>query len=284
MKTYLKYFQLFAIFFLLSCNKKETPDVQLSEEPQLLSYIDSMLAEVGLENYTDVLTGKLEGNFEFYAYTTPYESNCTNLKINTQLNGSVATDSTHTVGVNAGDLYVNDLVIHADPANNLRYVINVGDVNYSTIQNELNKVYGKLNRIRLIKEDNVVFDKTLYIPQYIYMKGYNCSQLNMQGDPLVAGVTSLVWNADYKNKNGVVIQILGRDANNVERYTHKLVSDNGKYTITAADISIYPKDKNRFLGLKITLTRGNFFLTRGTDGRKYNFTLATNCDYYFELL
>ncbi|HOY42706.1 MAG TPA: hypothetical protein PLX60_12620 [Chitinophagales bacterium] len=271
------------ILLIIGCNKQETTKLLQPGAPQMLHYIDSMLAEVGVNSYTDVLTGKLEGNFEFFSYTAPYESNCTNFKPGTQLNGSVATDSTHMVSLNAGDLYVNDFVIKANPSNNFRYVVNIGDANYIANQNELNKMYGKTNHIRLLKDGSEIFDKKLYIPPHIYMKGYNCTQLKMQGNPIVSGVSTIMWNADYNNKNGVLIQILGRDINNVERYTDRLVSDIGKYTITANDISIYPKDKNRFLGLKITITRGNFFLSKGSDGRKYNFTLTTNCDYYYEL-
>ena len=113
------------------------------------------------------------------------------------------------------------------------------------------------------------------------MKGYNCSTLIMQGDPMQAS-NSIKWNADFNNSNGVVIEFSGYDNTNVERYTYKLVPDNGQYTITSNDLSIYPKSKNG-LGLNITLTRGNLFFTRGTDGRTYNFTVTTYCGYPFLL-
>lgn len=283
MNKYIKIIVVFIIITIIGCNKNESSANQEIGEPQMLRYIDSMLAEVGLHSYNDVLTGKLEGNFEFFSYTAPYEANCTNYIPQTQLNGSVGTDSTHTTQINAGNLYVNDLMIPANPTNNFRYVINIGDADYISKQTEVNKMYGKINYIKLIKDGITVFDKSLYIPKYVYLQGYDCTSLKMQGDPIMEGISTIKWNADYNNKNGVIIQFEGKDINNVEKKSLKLVSDIGKYTITNNDINIYSKENNKFLGIKITITRGNFFLTNGTDGLKYNFTLTSNCDYYYEL-
>lgn len=272
-----------ALILLFAYCERDTPELPESGEPQLLNYIDSMLTEVGVASYTDVLTGKLEGNFEFFSYSAPYETNCTSFIPATQLNGSVGTDSTHIIPVDAGTLYVNDLMITANAANNLKYTINAADANYATVQKELNKVYGKTNSIKLIKNDTVIFDKTLYIPKHIYLKGYDCSRLSMQGDPVIAGSSIIQWNADYNNKNGVIIQISGKDTYNVDRITYKVVSDIGKYVISQEDISLFPKEQNAVLGVKIAVSRGNLFFTKGTDRRKYNFTLNTSCDYYYNL-
>lgn len=265
--------------FIASCKKetKENTD-KAPTDAKLMTYLDSMLASVGAHSYSDVLTGKLNGNFEFFAHYGPYIANCDNsFVVNTELNGSVATDSTRVIAVNAGVLYVNNLMINPDE--NLRYQIHYGTPIYNDQLAQLNKMYGKINNIKLVKNGIDVFNKNIYIPNAIIMKGYNCNTLIMQGDPMQTN-NKLEWNADYKNINGVVIEFKGVDNTGVERYNYKLVPDNGTYTIKNEDLNPYPKDKNTF-GIDITLIRGNFFFTMGSDGRTYNYTVSTYCGYPF---
>lgn len=267
------------VFISTSCKKNIKEDIDKPPtEARMIIYLDSMLASVGANSYSDVLTGKLNGNFEFFAHYGPYIANCSNqFIVNTELNGSVATDSTRTIPVNAGILYINNLVV--EPDENLRYQIHNGTPNYETQLSQLNTIYGKTNNIKLINGDIDVFNENIYIPTAIIMKGYDCNTLIMQGDPMQAN-NIIKWNADYKNINGVVVEFNGTDNLGVERYSYKLVPDNGQCAITSSDLSIYPKVKND-LGINITLIRGNFFFTRGADGRSYNFTVATYCGYPF---
>jgi len=262
-----------------NCNKNKSEEtVKSPTDARMLIYLDSMLASVGANSYSDVLTGKLNGNFEFFAHYGPYIANCSNqFIVNTELNGSVATDSTRTIAVDAGTLYINNLLVNPD--DNLRYQIHYGTTNYETQLTQLNNMYGKTNNIKLAKNNIDVFNKYIYIPNAIIMKGYDCNTLIMQGDPMQPN-NILKWNADYKNINGVVIEFKGVDNTGVERYTYKLVPDNGQYSIKHEDLGIYPKDKNN-LGIDITLIRGNFFFTKGQDGRTYNFTVTTYCGYPF---
>jgi len=271
-----------ALFFTISsCNKDNHKEItDPPTEAKLMTYLDSMLASVGANSYSDVLTGKLNGNFEFFAHYGPYITTCSNpFIVNTELNGSVATDSTRTIAVNAGMLHINNLIVNPD--DNLRYQIHYGTPNYETQLQELNTIYGKTNNIKLVKDGVDIFNKNVYIPTNIVMKGYNCNTLIMQGDPMQAG-NIIKWNADYKNTNGVVVEFNGVDNTGIERYTYKLVPDNGQYSITESDLNIYPKSEND-LGVEITLIRGNFFFTKGTDGRTYNFTVATYCGYPFNI-
>lgn len=268
------------LFIVFSCNNNDISPIEEPKEAQLLQYIDSMLAEVGLTSYNEVLSGKLNGNFEVFAHYGPYIASCSNpFKVNTELNGSIATDSTRTVPVNGGNLYINDLIV--EPNNILRYEIHNNTSEYNNQQQQINLIYGKVNNIRLVKENNIIFDNSVYIPQNIVMKGYDCNTLKMMNDPIEA-TNAIQWNADYKNLNGVVIEFNGYDINNVERKYYKLVPDNGKYSIMAEDLASFPKDKNN-LGVKITLARGNLFFLRGTDNRTYNFTVTTYCGYPFNI-
>lgn len=262
---------------IISCNKNETPKVPTN--PQLINYADSMLASIGIGSYVDILTGKLEGNFEIFAHYTPYNSNCTSFVVNTELGGSVANDTSRTSAINGGNLHINDLIVQ--PNASMRYEIYYGTPNYTTQLSILNEMYGNTNTIKLVKDGVNVFDKQIYIPKNIVMKGYNCDNLSMANDPLSTN-DAITWNADYNNKNGVIIQFSGKDKNGIEKYTYSLAADGGSYNVSASDLSTFPKDKN-MLGIDITLIRGSFFFTTGSDGRKYNFTVATYCSYYFDL-
>ena len=267
------------VLFIAGCKKETKENIDKAPtDARLMIYLDSMLASVGVHSYSDVLTGKLNGNFEFFAHYGPYAANCSNpFIVNTELNGSVATDSTRTTAIDAGILHINDLIVHPD--NDLRYQIHYGTPTYETQLQKLNTIYGKTNNIKLVKDGVDIFNTNIYIPNSIIMKGYDCNTLIMQGDPMQAG-NIIKWNADYKNTNGVVIEFDGIDNTGVERYSYKIMPDNGQYTIAETDLSIYPKSKNA-LGVNITLIRGNFFFTKGSDGRTYNFTVTTYCGYPF---
>lgn len=276
--------QIIIVFALVSvatsCKKQTKSNIDNAPtEARMLTYVDSMLQVVGVNSYNDVLTGKLNGNFEFFAHYGPYITSCSNspFVVNTELNGSVATDSTRTTPVDAGDLYINNLIVKPD--NNLRYQIHFGTPIYETQLLQLNTIYGKTNNIKLIKDGVDIFNKNIYIPNAIIMKGFDCNTLIMQGDPMQTN-NKLQWNADYNNINGVIIEFDGIDNSGIERYTYKLVPDNGEYSIKNDDLSMYSKEKNG-LGVNITLIRGNLFFTKGMDGRTYNFTVTTYCQYPF---
>ncbi len=266
------------LIVIAGCNKNPTPTKPMP--PEMLTYMDSMLASIGIGSYTDVLTGRLEGNFEIFAHYAPYESNCATFTVNTQLGGNVANDTSRTTAIDAGDLWINNLVVEPDDVSK-RYEIYYGRPEYNTQLQKLNTIYGNTNLVRLIKDGDTIFSENIYIPAPIVMKGYNCTTLKMAGDPVGVG-TTINWNPDHNNRNGIIVQFRAKDASGVERYTYKIASDNGQYRILNSDLNLYPKEKNP-IGINITLIRGNFFFTIGTDGRKYNFTVSTTCDYYFDI-
>jgi hypothetical protein len=85
-------------FVFFSCKKNTNNNiVEEPNNPQLIHYLDSMLASIGINSYNDVLIGKLEGNFGFYSYYYPFNANCATSSIpfilNTKLSGGVSLDT-----------------------------------------------------------------------------------------------------------------------------------------------------------------------------------------------
>lgn len=274
-------FIIIAIVISVSCKKNITKIQQPPTDAKLLTYLDSMLAAVGVGSYHDVLQGKMEGNIGVFANYYPIGATCYPFVVNTQLGGNVSIDTLHRLdAINAGDLYINSFKLSANDRN--AYEIYTGSPNYESNRDELNKMYGKNNTIKLIKDGTTIFNKTIYIPKYIVMQGYNCSTYRFGIDDAISENSILKWNADYNNLNGVVIEYYGKDNTGVGRYSYSLAPDNGSYKIKANDLSIYPKVKNP-MGIEINLIRGSFLLTVGTDNRKYNFNVTTNCGYTFLL-
>lgn len=278
MKKYYSIFISYLLFFsILSCKKNDTNDNVISD-PQLIAHLDSMLKAVGAGSYVDLLTGRLEGNFSFFSHYYPYDPNCATtsipFKINTQLSGGVSLDTSNRYTlIDAGDLFINTIKIIADDKN--RYVVEANSLN----SNALDNIYGKINTIKIIKDGLSVLETNIYIPKNIVMKGIDCAT-GMFPDHSLKGGFKITWNMDYQNTNGVVIELLGKDATGIERYSYILVRDNGSYTFTDGNLSMYPKEKNPF-GIDITLIRANFAILRGADNRRYNFNFVTTCGYLF---
>ena len=263
-----------------SCQKNENEGSPKEPgPPQLAAYSDSMLHAVGLQSYSDVLTGKLEGNFEIFEYCTPYDVNCSDFTPQTELNGSVSLDTNRTSTIDAGVLKINQLSI--TPNTNKRYEIHFGTSQYNSQQAQLNLIYGATNTIKLVKNGVDVFNKSLYVPKHIKYTGYDCATSKMKNDPIKAN-DEIYWNSDYSNKNGILIRFTGNDSRGIEYTFYRIVSDLGKYAVTESDLSYFPKEKNG-MGIQVELNRGNFFLTYGTDGRRYNVTINASCKYYFNL-
>lgn len=278
MKRYNFIICVFFCLYLVSC-KKENEENNIISDPQLIARLDSLLQAVGASSYVDLLTGKLEGNFSFYSHYGSYHPNCPSasipFKINTQLSGIVSTDTTYgATSINAGDLYINNIIISPDPVH-AYYTVAA----FTATSNALDQVYGTQATLKLIKNDTLILQTHLYIPKNIVMKGIDCATGMYPDHALKAGF-KINWNIDYQNSNGVVIQMLGKYADGIERYSYVLVRDNGVYTFTEEDLSMYPKEKNPF-GIEIKLMRGNFAILRGSDNRKYNFNFITTCNYFF---
>lgn len=194
------------------------------------------------------------------------------------MSGGVSLDTNDRYNlINAGDLYINDIKITPEQNANSQFVYSSNQA--TTV--ELDKIYGKNNQIKLVKDNVNVINQSLFIPKNIIMTNIvNCST----GEALATLKQGykLTWNADNTNKDGVVIEILGTDNAGVERYSYLLVADNGYYIFSDDNLNLYPKSRNPF-GLEITLIRGNFLFLRGTDNRRYNFNFVTTCSYLFKL-
>lgn len=269
----------FAVLFLISACKKNEPPITIISDPQLIAHIDSMLKAVGAGSYVDILTGKLEGNFSFSSHYYPYDANCSTptapFKINTQLSGGISLDTANRFTlINNGDLYVNNIKIIADNEN--RYIVAANTINSAS----LDKLYGTISSIKIVKDGTTILATEMYIPKNIIMKGIDCTMASFANNPLKSGFR-INWNTDDKNNNGIVIQLLGRDINTIERYSYLLVADNGYYIFKENDLNRYPKEKNP-LGIDVTLMRGNFSILKGADNRKYNFNIMTTCSYLFK--
>lgn len=265
------------IFLLNSCKKNESKENTITD-PKLIAHLDSMMSAIGINSYNDLLTGKLEGNFIISAYYSPYNASCLAgpipFKINTQLSGNVVQDTANRdILINAGNLFINNLKII--PNNDNRYVVEANSAN----SNLLDNIYGNVNNIKLIKNDITILLSNFYMPKNIIITGVNCNTGSFPDHSLKPGF-KVNWNIDNNNIYGVVLELRGKDINNIERYKHILLADNGYYIFSEYDLSDFPKDKNP-LGININLIRGNFLVMKGTDNRKYNFLIFTSCSYYF---
>lgn len=267
-------------FLALSCKKENTIKTPEITDPQLIAHLDSMLSAVGVTTYSDILYGKLEGNFDFYSHYYPYDANCFTdsipFKINTKLSGGISLDTNNRFSlINGGDLYINNIKITPELNSTSQYVYFAK----TEIMPDLDKVYGKNNQIKIIKDDVTILNTSLFIPKNIAMAGIDCSTGMFPDNALKAGF-KIQWNKDDSNKDGVVIELLGKDNSGAERYSYILVPDIGYYYFSAANLSRYPKEKNP-LGIDVKLIRGNFVFLFGNDNRRYNFNFVTTCSYLF---
>ncbi|MFN8238745.1 MAG: hypothetical protein U0T77_11300 [Chitinophagales bacterium] len=266
--------------FLLSCKKDNTTTTPELTDPQLIAHLDSMLSAVGVATYSDILYGKLEGNFDFYSHYYPYDVNCSTdsipFNINTNLSGGISLDTNNRFNlINGGDLYVNDIKITPEINTSYQYIYFAK----AEIMPDLDKIYGKINQIKIVKDDVTVLNTSLFIPKNIIMMGIDCSSGMFPDNSLKANF-KIEWNKDVLNKNGVVIELLGKDNSGAERYSYILVPDIGYYRFSDVNLNRYPKEKNP-LGIDIKLIRGNFVFLYGNDNRRYSFSFVTSCSYLF---
>lgn len=274
-------FLILVAFTVLSCKKNTGNITEEPNNPQLIPYLDSMMASIGIGSYNEVLTGKLEGNFGLYSYYYPYNANCASpFLINTKLSGGVSNDTAdrYTL-INAGELYINSLKVTPQLNGTGQFVYFINE--FTNDSKELDKMYGKVNQIKLINGDDTVLNTNMYVPKNIVMTNViNCST----GEPIAklkAGY-KLTWNSDYTNVNGIVLEISGKTSTGAEKYSYLSLADKGYYKFTDDDISMYPKDRNP-LGLNIAIFRGGFVFLKGNDDRKYNFSFVTKCSFPFDL-
>lgn len=230
MKT-INFFSIVSIFLLItfsSCNKSEVEPEKTKENNTILSKESLML------KYYNFIQQNTNGSISISGYSTlPTQ----NLASRYQSVKSFFKDQ------NYSDIALNDVVL----------VKNNDNIYTNDDNQKVKDLYGKDVNFSFKTPSGEQVSKSLYIPQLLYA--------NVNYDPATFKVlleenTEIRWNKDDKNTNGVVL-ILDYDPDlsptqetHPKRITKVLGSaDNGKYLISANDLSEFPKNGRLMLSL-----------------------------------
>ncbi|MCF6171744.1 MAG: hypothetical protein L3J66_12265 [Bacteroidales bacterium] len=129
-----------------------------------------------------------------------------------------------------------------------------GDVSFGDTINHMNSLYGKKYNLKFetdylnAKSDESIANPSgqLYIPELLYPVSYE----NLTADEKITVGSTIRWNKDDKNKNGILINLAyfpstQSDLQNRIYFPEyirkgKIVSDDGEYTFEQSDFAGFP--------------------------------------------
>jgi len=216
---------------------------------------------------TDEITGTIDDEISISSFEDYFKF------MNQEADGSVLIQSISTINSN-GEIFSVSSSIKGNK-NPLTFIVddrtlNFSNYHYSSKQGkshsnlsnqDLRNVFGNKFEVELntssiyakstasdksISSENISSISSVYIPELV-----SASFSNLANGKIVAG-TSINWNADYINQNGVVIGLeynpLAQPKKSIKEekperlLTGLTVEDNGSYTISAKDLSQYPSN------------------------------------------
>jgi len=216
---------------------------------------------------TDEITGTIDDEISISSFEDYFKF------MNQETDGSVLIQSISTINSN-GEIFSVSSSIKGNK-NPLTFIVddrtlNFSNYHYSSKQDkshsnlsnqDLRNVFGNKFEVELntssiyakstasdksISSENISSISSVYIPELV-----SASFSNLANGKIVAG-TSINWNADYINQNGVVIGLeynpLAQSKKSIKEekperlLTGLTVEDNGSYTISAKDLSQYPSN------------------------------------------
>ncbi len=237
-----------ATITLFSCNKDNIIVKEVNENIQI---VEKSFIPDALYHYEN-LTQKTSGYLSVQSYRTLATKD--NPESGSFKVGGIILDNSGDAQ-NFGTMTIGNLSMNANPNYGNTYGLRekIGMDLYGT------NVSFSLNSILPTKE--------MYVPKII-----NITSHSQHNNPTINIDENIEWNTDNNNDLGVIITISYYPEENIELsnqhseviYHAVLTEDNGSYSFTNNDLSLFPPNAN----LSIKLIRGNYQIETTTDDRE----------------
>jgi|GEM_PF-5204658 hypothetical protein len=235
---------IFSVIVLTSCNK----DSKIIEQVNNVQRVEKSLIPAIIQHYQNI-TQPTSGIVKLHLYRT--------LATKDQPQGGSSSIDGYILDDNGdpqdfGTITVGTTSLTANPNNGNMY--GGGDV-------ESHEHYG----FNTTFAGSILPNTTMYVPEKIDITNFEQIPGNR---PVIQAGTTIEWNKDDKNSLGVLISVKYLNIDNGAEHTQVgdvvLVDDDGSYTFTNDFLSQFPSNSK----LRVMLTRGNYEVVTGTDGRK----------------